>query len=161
MTGGPAAYVKAVGGGSGQSTVYCHGGSLVVDPGLAVFNVPVGGGIGGSTMPTYATVPASFSGHATPGQNVVLATIAPPGSFVVPALGQPGVLTETPLGTLGIDVGLPWGLLSAQLVPPTGVATVSIGVPSGLPLGEAFATQAVIVAPALFGIGLPCTFVVH
>ena len=162
MTGSSAALVKNYSSSPvGQPVVKCHGGTLQYDPGLPIVNTPSGPAFLGTTVRTAIAVPASFTAAAMPGQSLGITTIAPAGAAVVPALGTPGFMQATPLGTLGIDIGAAYSLLAPMVVPASGIVTVTLTVPAGLPRGQAYATQSVVVTASDLQIGLPCTFVLH
>ena len=150
-----------VNNGTGPA-VLANGGSLLVDAAVEITGVGLfGAAFAGSTPPTFASLPASSTGNANPGQALVLRTAAQASSLVFTAIGQPGFLLDTPLGTLGIAVSQGYGFLPMAVVPALGPAQASLALPAALPLGSAYTTQSVVFQAGQLMISQPCTFVLH
>lgn len=141
--------------------VSANGGSLLVDPTVTITVPGVGTAFQGSTLPTFESIPATWTENANPGQQLVLNTVAEPGAFVFLAIGQQGSLVDTPLGTLGIDPAQAFGFLPGASVPAVGPLLRSLLLPATLPLGSTHTTQAVVLQNGQLLLGEPATFVTH
>lgn len=151
-----------IAGGTGIP-VFASGGTVAVDPAVAMPMTVPGAPIGGTAAVTVGPVAASWllypaSFPTFPGTLTIRATAAA-GTLLCQALGSPGPLASTPLGTLGLDPLQWFGFLPPVLVPPAGVVSHALPVPV-LPPGIAFATQSLVVGGAALELGMPATFVV-
>jgi hypothetical protein len=151
-------------GGTSPSSVpaiLANGGSVVLDPAVPTptGTAPV---LAGNAAFTVAPVAGSWTlAAATPGQTLSIRTRAATGAVVFQALGAPGPLSPTALGVLGIDAAVAFVFFPAAIAPARGVVTSQVLVPAALPVGQAFASQAVVWNGSTLGFGAPVTFTVH
>ena len=139
-----------------------QGGSVTLDPAVQLLASPAASPtVTGTATVTVTSVPASWTGHAIPGQVLSITSTALAGSFVFQALGVPGLPVVTPFGTAGLDLAGPIAFFAPVLVPAGGEVTNQVLIPPALPLGSAHATQSLVLAGTTLSLGLPCTFVVH
>lgn len=160
--GSSASYLRSQGGFGGFWVLSTVGSSVTIDP--AVQLLPGGGQppfVVTGPAPTFAALPGSWCDHARPGQPVAFTTSAPAGAAVFPVLGRPIPPSPTPLGTLQLDPAAGLLFLPGALVPAGGTVTTTLGLPTSLPLGETFASQAIVFDGGLLSLGTAVVFTVH
>lgn len=110
---------------------------------------------------TMTSLPGSWCGRALPGQILTLQTSAPVGSGVFQVIGRPMPAVATPLGPLAIDPTLGYLFSLGSVVQGSGQVDTGFFLPPSLPLGETFATQAIVLDGSDIRLGAPVVFTVH
>ena len=110
---------------------------------------------------TMTSLPGSWCGRASPGQILSLETSAPVDAAVFQIIGRPMPAVATPLGFLAIDPTLGFLFSLGSIVGGSGQVGTPLNLPASLPLGETFATQAIVLEGLGIELGAPVVFTVH
>jgi len=143
----------------GGDVVQAQGGQVTLDPDVVLTPAPGFQPVSGTAPVSTILVPATWTTNIQPGQPATLSTKAAPGALVLLAVGLPARATATPFGNLGLDTLAPITYLPAFASPTSGLTQTAVTVPASVPVGSAFALQAVVITPLAIELGLPTTIV--
>ncbi|HLU39668.1 MAG TPA: hypothetical protein VK081_09795, partial [Planctomycetota bacterium] len=147
-------------GGPASPAVQANGGTVRIDPAVALNPFVAGTPVGGSAAVTFASTPGSFVVGNNPNGVLTITYTAAPGASLYGLLGVPAAPLPTPFGDALLDPNL-FVVVTATTVGGSGRHDVALPIPGGIPPGAAFATQGVVVQGGPPQLGIGCQFVVH